>query len=126
MTERQTILYNYIVSKGKTTQFDICHDLPYLYQWSQDDKAHDHCPTIWSDITSINNDELAEHIIIIDNFTYSIGAKEQCEHYAESFKRKALKSFKRYWNIQKKINRDGQGNVFDENEFIRSFINECE
>lgn len=126
MTDRQTILYKYIVSKGKTTQFDICHDLPHLYIWSQDDKAHDHCTTVWSDITAINNDEQAEQIIIIDNFTYSIGTKEQCEEYAESFKRKALNAFKRYWNVQRKINRDGQGNIFDEKEFIRSFINECE
>lgn len=123
MTNRQQALYELIKSKNgeKITQNELIKSGLYS---RVDATSHDACPSIWKDVNKINNDTTVEYIIIIDNFTYRIGTKQECEEYASKFKDKALKAFNRYWNLTKKINKNGQGNVFDKEQFIRSFIND--
>ncbi len=112
MTSRQWRLYDFIKQetiKGNTlTQKDICDNISeYVYN----ERPNDKCPMIWSDVDFINHSLEVEKIIVVDKFTYRIGTRDEAKAYAEKLLIGAVKKFKRYWSVENKIRKDGQGKL---------------
>lgn len=125
MEQRIKELYDLIsTSQNTLTQKDICVALSQWYKYDDDEHTHDHCSTIWRDINEINKSKEFERIIIIENNTYRLGTKDECLKYADKMMVKALKALTRYWALVHKINSNGQGNVFDTEKFVRSFLDD--
>lgn len=83
--------------------------------------SHDKCPKLWSIINNLNKYD--DHVYLTKNFSYKIATKEEAIKYKENyFNKRIAPKLKRYRNMKKKINEDGQGNVFSENEFKEVFI----
>ena len=119
LTNRQKALLNYIeenslIHHRKTTQKEICE---YIngYEWNDDEKCHDHCPVVWSDIKDINLSHETDYVIISKNFEYWIGNKEETKDFIDRLWRDLSPRLIRYWAFLKKVKRDGQGQIFDKN-----------
>lgn len=121
LTNRQWTTYFYILfrsEKGeRATLEDIVNNYPKSlhedgYELSANEKAHDKCFSVWSDVTAINKSLLIDKIVIIDKFTYRIGTKEETEAYCQNLKYKAIRALARLSLMNKKLKRDGQG-VFE-------------
>ena len=135
LTERQKqtyrlILTNSFLSGKPTTQKEIYDNYPNWkhkedgYCWNE--TSHDNCPAVWSDVQKINLSNL-ECIIIVDNFTYRIGTKEETLKYANTFLKKGLLALARYWNIKKRCDKDGQQTLFGNLKPRIDFLNNnCE
>lgn len=133
LTDRQKALLKYIeenslIHHRKTTQKEICE---YVngFEWNEDEKCHDHCTTIWSDIAKINLSYKTDYVIISKDFEYWIGNKDETKAFIDRLWKDLEPRLKRYWAYLKKIERDGQGQIFDENgnpieneNDIRAFI----
>ena len=65
-----------------------------------------------------------DKIIIMDNFTYRIGTKEETEAYRKKLYDKAIRSLVRLSYMTKKIKSDGQGVLEegDEEAKIKKFV----
>ena len=124
------IYHNSIVECRKTTQREICDKLgEYGYKWNSDEKCHDHCTTIWSDITKLNLSGQNDKVIISKDFFYWIGNEEETKEFVNNLWNDLLPRLVRYWNYSKKISKDGQGQLFStrldpisENSKAREFI----
>lgn len=132
LTPRQWALYRLIKANTlrgrKTTQMEICNAISE-YEWVDNDKVHDHCPTIWGDINALNFHPNIQKIIISDNFKYWIGTRKEVEAYCDKLWQSISPRLSRYWNIVKKMKLDGQGQIFsargdliDEDSKARSYI----
>lgn len=133
LTNRQKALLHYIeenslVHHRKTAQKEICE---YIngYEWNDDEKCHDHCPAVWKDIKDINLSYKTDYVIISKDFEYWIGNKDETKAFIDRLWKDLEPRLKRYWAYLKKIERDGQGQIFDENgnpieneNDIRAFI----
>ena len=133
LTPRQWKLLNYIkhnsfVESRKTTQKEIC-DYVADYDWNEDEKCHDHCVAIWSDIKDINLSYETDKLIISKNFEYWIGSKKETQDFINKLWSDLAPRLIRYWNYLKKVNRDGQGilldrklNLIDDESKARNYI----
>lgn len=122
LTQRQLTTYeliknNSLINKETTTE-EIISNYPYSnerkdgYIKNSNEKVHDICIAIWSDIDTLNKSVDIDKIIIKDSkaLTFKLAAnKDEAMIYIDKFKNKALKAFKRYWALIEKINKDGQG-----------------
>lgn len=119
LTQRQKDLYNLIaynslVEHRKTTQREIC-DIIIEYEWKEtSESTHDHCSAIWTDICKINLSHEKDQVIISDNFEYWIGNKEETKAFLDKLWSDLEPRLKRYWAYLKKIRRNGQGQMYDE------------
>ena len=119
LTQRQKDLYNLIaynslVEHRKTTQREIC-DIIIEYEWKEtSESTHDHCSAIWTDICKINLSHEKDQVIISDNFEYWIGNKEETKAFIDKLWSDLEPRLKRYWAYLKKIRRNGQGQMYDE------------
>lgn len=132
LTPRQWELLNLIkqnsfIGKRKTTQREICDSLGYEY--NEDEKAHDPCPAIWNDIKDINLSYETDKLIISKNFEYWVGTEEETNAFIEKLWNDLCPRLIRYWAYQKKMQRNGQGQLFsrklepiDENSKARNYI----
>ena len=118
LTDRQKALLKYIeenslIHHRKTTQKEICE---YIngYEWNYDEKCHDHCPAVWKDIKDINLSDETDYVIISNDFEYWIGNKEETKSFIDRLWRDLSPRLIRYWAFLKKVERDGQGRIFDE------------
>ena len=117
LTPRQWKLLNYIkhnslVENRKTTQKEICDNVAD-YEWNYDEKCHDHCPAIWNDIKDINLSYETDKLIISDKFEYWVGSEQETKDFINKLWNDLAPRLTRYWNYLKKVNRDGQGILFD-------------
>lgn len=121
LTPRQWALYRLIkfnsrVYHRKTTQREIYETLKdYGYEWNPEEKAHDHCSAVWSDITENNLSLEHDAVIITKNFEYWIGSKKETQEFLRKLWRDLSPRLKRYWNYVKKVGYDGQGKLYDKN-----------
>lgn len=108
------IKHNSLVEHRKTTQREI-YEKVSGYEWNSDEKAHDHCSQIWTDIK--NNNESLEHekIIISKNFEYWIGSEKETREYLKTLWKALAPRLKRYWLFTKKVGMDGLGKLIDKN-----------
>lgn len=133
LTNRQSKTFSLIQENTKlgrvTTQKEIYQNYPIEnykdgYLWHED-KTHDHCPTIWSDIEKINQNSHIEELVITKDNTYKIATnQDEALAYSKFYMNKALKSLKRYWNVIRKVNSNGQGQIDFDNlktEFINTY-----
>ena len=119
LTPRQWELYrlikhNSLVEHRKTTQREI-YEKVRGYEWNEDDKIHDHCPAIWTDIK--DNNESLEHdkIIISKRFEYWIGSEEETQRFLRDLWKALAPRLHRYWAFVNKTKMDGQGKLLDKN-----------
>jgi len=122
------IKINSFVYRRKTTQKEICEQID-SYEWNDDEKCHDHCPAIWSDIKDINLSYETDKLIISNKFEYWIGNKEETTEFIDKLWKDLEPRLTRYWAYLKKVERDGQGvlidrkgKLIDENSQARAFI----
>ena len=107
----------------ETTQREIYENQPTEYVWNDDPYIHDHCSSIWRDIEAINTSDEVDEIIVIKNNTYKFA--ESCAEAnaaAQKYLDKAVITFKRYWRVMKKIKQDGQGKIFEPDEFYDTYL----
>lgn len=104
------IEHNSLVEHRKTTQREIV-DKVQGYYWNDDEKAHDHCSAIWTDIKA--NNESLEHdkIIISKNFEYWIGSERETKEFIAGLWKALSPRLKRFWRYQNKLGLDGQGKL---------------
>ena len=136
LTPRQWALYrliytNSLVLQRKTTQKEIC-DTIRGYEWNSDDKCHDRCPAIWTDITANNLSFSHDKIIISRNFEYWIGNEQETKEFIDDLWGQLAPRLMRYWFYKAKIKRNGQGKLLSNDlqpitdtskarEFVESF-----
>ena len=108
------IKHNSLVEHRKTTQREI-YEKVRGYEWDNDEKTHDHCPAIWTDIK--DNNESLEHdkIIIFKNFQYWIGSERETQRFLRDLWRALAPRLHRYWAFVNKVKMDGQGKLLDKN-----------
>ena len=133
LTPRQWAVYrliyqNSMVFHRKTTQREIFEKVSG-YEWNDDEKCHDHCTAIWTDITKNNLSFSHDKIIISKNFEYWIGDKNETNAFLTELWNQLAPRLMRYWFYKAKLKRDGQGkllsnqlDVIDENSKAREFI----
>lgn len=133
LTPRQWALYrliynNSLVLHKKTTQREI-YDSINGYEWNDDEKCHDHCPTIWKDITDNNLSFSHDKVIISKNFEYWIGNKEETQEFLDDLWNQLAPRLMRYWFYKNKVAKNGQGKLLsnsldpiDSNSKARDFI----
>lgn len=133
LTPRQWALYrliytNSLVLQKKTTQKEICDSIRG-YEWNDSETAHDHCPTIWNDITANNLSFSHDKIIISKDFEYWIGNEEETQNFIDTLWKQLEPRLMRYWFYKEKVKRNGQGkllsnelNPIDSNSKAREFI----
>ena len=76
------IKHNSLVENRKTTQKEIC-DAIDGYEWDEDEKSHDHCVAIWTDIKDINLSYQTDKLIISKNFEYWIGDRDETQEFID-------------------------------------------
>ena len=136
LTPRQWALYRLIkknTDEGrKTTQREIFEEIPG-YEWHRKEfGAHDHCPMVWNDIEGekgLNYSPEIQKTIIIKDFEYWIGNKEEIAEYLNAKWRRLSPALTRYWDLIKKVAQDGQcqifscqGELIDEDGRARGYI----
>ena len=133
LTPRQWALYrliyhNSIMECRKTTQREIYLNVQG-YEWNSDEKCHDHCPTIWSDVTKNNLSFEHDKIIISKNFEYWIGNEQETKDFIEQLWQQLAPRLTRYWFYKQKVSMNGQGkllsnqlNPIDMNSKAREFV----
>lgn len=131
MTNREQATYDLIIANSKknliTTKLDIYTNYPSTkykdgYVWNYNPTSHDECSEVWQDIDSINKQ--CQEIIIPHRGHYWVGTKEEAKRYASNyFASKCSPALKRYWTMIRKINEDGQMDIFLE-EIIKSCFEE--
>ena len=138
MTSRQWKTYELIKRNSilgiNTTQQDIVNNYPYIigvevknidgYRWTNGLKAHDKCPTIWSDINAINlADDIHKIIISPKPYEYRLAeTEEEVKDYAyNTYFLPAMAKLSRYWNMVKKTQRDGQMKLNYDDSKIREY-----
>ena len=135
LTPRQWNVYNLIkhnslVEHRKTTQREI-YECVLGYEWNSDEKAHDHCPAIWKDIVENNLSYEHDKIIISKNFEYWVGNEEETKEFLDDLWQQLAPRLHRYWFYKTKVERNGQGKLYDKNlnpvedtkarEFVESY-----
>lgn len=108
------IKFNSLVLHRKTTQREI-YEKVSGYEWDSDEKTHDHCPAIWTDIK--DNNESLEHdkIIIFKNFEYWIGSERETQRFLRDLWKALAPRLHRYWAFVNKTKMDGIGKLLDKN-----------
>lgn len=135
LTPRQWALFNLIyhnslVEHRKTSQKEICDKLSeYGYVYNSDEKAHDHCTTVWTDIKDLNLSYENDKVIISDDFEYWIGSEQETQEFLDKLWNDLCPRLVRYWNYKSKVSRNGQGQLLStrldpitENSKARRFI----
>lgn len=126
MEKRQQQLLDLIKGNARgLTVKEICECLPTHYKYNPSESNYTNCPQLYKDIDVLNSDPAVAEIIIKDNNCFKVGSENECKGYAKKLQVRALKSFKKYWDVVKKANRDGELDLI-KNEFIRAFSNENE
>lgn len=121
------IKYNSEILGRRTTQREI-YEKVEGFKWNDSEKAHDHCPAIWTDICHNNLSFEHEKIIISFNFEYWIGNEKETEVFIDKLWSDLEPRLIRYWTYKKKAKRNGQGRLFDKygnpitDESVRRFI----
>ena len=121
--------HNSLVEHRKTTQREI-YEKVSGYEWNNDEKAHDHCPAIWSDIAANNQSLEHNKIIISKSFEYWIGTEEETNQFLQDLWKALEPRLTRYWNYYKKLKRHNQGKLLsnhlepiDEDSKAEAFFN---
>lgn len=127
------IKYNSEVLGRRTTQREI-YEKVEGFKWNDSEKAHDHCPAIWTDICHNNLSFEHEKIIITYKFEYWIGNEKETEVFLDTLWSEISSRLVRYWTYKKKAKRNGQGRLLDKNgniitddsvrKFVEGYINE--
>ena len=132
-------LYNFIKERSlngeKTTVRDVCEQFPETYHLNDKESNFTNCPNLYKDIDLLNSSYQIEKIIVKDYNNFHLATKEDANKYANKIKFKALKLLKKYWVVQRKIDKDGQGKCIGANgqpiddkskarRFYESFIDE--
>ena len=98
------------------------------YVWNNNPKVHDHCSTIWQDINKINLDRNIHEVVIWDdNYNYKLADNaEEVEAFCQKlYWEKAMAKLARQGNLMRKVKRDGQANLFKEEnmrEYWQTFL----
>lgn len=133
LSPRQWAVYrliytNSIVLRKKTTQREI-YDSVNGYEWNDDEKCHDHCPAIWTDITANNLSFSHDKIIISKNFEYWIGNEKETQEFLNDLWNQLAPRLMRYWFYKAKVRKNGQGKLLSndlepigDNSKAREFI----
>ena len=141
LTPSQWKLYRYLRDRSlfnlDTCVAEICEFMPDVYTLNGKESNFSNCPTLYKDIDIINASTEVEKIIIKDNNNFKLATKEEARRYADKMKERAIKVFKKYWDVERKIANDGQGKLVScQNEaidetsqarhFVETFIKEVE
>jgi len=116
-------------SGDKTTVADICDRFPSRFKLNAKESNFSNCPKLYEAVDEINSDTTVHQIIVKDNNNFHLATEEEAKHYCSVIKSRAVKQFKKYWEIQRKINRDGNGDLATIGkdfaiDFINSFVEE--
>lgn len=123
-TERLQATYDLIMKNSKagilTTKKEIVDNYPYNpqvrrdgYKWNDSPTTHDNCSTVWEDINEINFTEGVDVVIISHRGNYWVGTKKEADDYKKKYFNSQIKpALKRYWNIYRKLERDGSMDLF--------------
>lgn len=132
-------LYNFIKARSlngeKTTVRDVCDQFPDIYHLNDKESNFTNCPNLYKDIDLLNSSYQIEKIIVKDYNNFHLATEEDANKYALKIKIKALKLLKKYWVVQRKIDKDGQGKIISAQgtpiddkskarKFYESFIDE--
>lgn len=107
------IVHNSLVEGRHTTQEEICEKIP-SFVLSKDPFAHDKCVRIWTAIKNLNEASSTELIIIYKDFEAWIGNEDETKDYLNDLWNALSPRMSRYWNLVRKVLRNGQGKAFDE------------
>lgn len=129
LTERQEILYNFLIHRAKIndryySKEEICD---VLHEWYPRycEKTTEHNSSVFfqlrKDIRAINFSDV-EKIIVSSNQGYKIANKDEAEHYIKRKLKSSLVALKLYWKIKGKIGLDKQIDI-NLNE-VETFIGE--
>lgn len=100
------------------------------YVWNNNPKIHNPCSSVWNDINKMNEDaDVSKIIIWNDNYEYKLAKNREevktfCKHL---YWQRAMSKLKRYGNLMRKADRDGQCKLFteqDSKQYWESFIQE--
>lgn len=109
--ETYRLIYtNSLIYRRKTTQREIYENVRG-YEWNDDEKCHDHCPTIWNDITANNLSFSHDKIIISKNFEYWIGNEEETQEFLDQLWQQLAPRLTRYWLYKQKVSKNGYGKL---------------
>lgn len=129
LTERQQILYQYLIEKGDkwTLQFQICWDLQEWYGIVLNhDSFHDSAARmrLTADIRAINDSMEAEKIILSGLRGVKISNETEFERYIKKEISAGLRRLKRARRKLQKGNLDGQMRFTtnEEQEMIKAFL----
>lgn len=141
LTPNQWKLYRYLRDRSlfslDTCVAEICDYMPEAYTLNGKESNFSNCPNLYRDIYVINASSEVEKIIIKDNNNFKLATKEEARKYADKMKERAIKVFKKYWDVERKIANDGQGKLIscqnkaidatsDARQFVETFIKEVE
>lgn len=122
------IYHNSMFEHRKTTQKEIC-DTISGYEWDNSETCHDHCSSIWKDITENNLSFEHDKIIISKNFEYWIGSESETQEFIDGLWKQLQPRLMRYWLYKQKVAQNGQGkllsnqlNPIDIDSKARTFI----
>ena len=128
MTTRQWKLYNLLKTEPDKwfSQKEIA-DAVEGYEYKE--RANDRCPTIRDDKNEINASLEVDKIIVMKNYKFKIGTKEEYLEERKKHVRRLKQQVKIIQDFDFKVNRDGhgklisnKGEVIDEKSKARRFF----
>ena len=96
------------------TQKDLCQAVGLDYKESPANGKNgkgDHCRRLWTIVNDINTSLEFDEIIVVEDYTYRIGTKEEVGEYTEFLKRKLIKLAMRLQVMKRKEDRNLQGTI---------------
>ncbi len=118
--KRQKNLYEYLLGqKDFVSKEDIVNNVEGYQISDKGNKTHN----ILDDIKALNIDSSVEKIIVCKNSKFKIANEEEANKYRDYFRKCGLIQLKNCYAIDKKIKRNNQGNLLeDDNKEWESFI----
>lgn len=128
LTDRQFKLYTYLLASYEAdndrwiSQEEICEQLSEWYSLNHKAVNKMCCSYMHEDVMKLNSNIYIEKIIIYKNQSYKIAKNtDEAKHFLkEKLLNKAVRMFKRYWFLLRKVNSDGQMTL--EGDEIKTFI----
>ena len=93
----------------------VNNDLALGESLNYNEKDYNHCRALWTIVNNINQSGLIPKIIVIKDYHYKLGNKAECKAYFAKQRRDALGKLKRLSTLERRMNKNGQGTILDNN-----------
>lgn len=77
--------------------------------WTEDD--YNHCRKLWTIVNRLNQSGRIQKIIVVKNYRYKLGTRDECEEYFAKLRKDALAKLARVSALEWRAKKDGQGRL---------------